>query len=287
MGLKTIVKTPSTLIEILQELYPQSPRTRIKKLLQHNNVICNGKVVTQHSFKLNANDVVEIKASSDTPRTEAPPYRILYEDNDVIVIDKPAGLSTSDTDNNPNVYSTLSHYVKAQSKGITKAFLVHRIDRDVSGALLFAKSKEAMDTLQANWEKTEKLYYALVEGKPEEPEGTIESWLVEDKNFKVHSTQRESEHAKFSVTHFRTLKQFDKHTLLEIDLETGRKNQIRVHLSDIGCPIVGDIKYGATKGFGNRVRLHSFSITFQHPITKEEYRVESALPKGFLFLDNK
>jgi 23S rRNA pseudouridine1911/1915/1917 synthase len=287
MGQKTTVSKPSTLIEILQELYPQSPRTRIKKLLQNNNVVCNGRVVSLHSHKLNVGDVIEVVNNSGGLTRVEPPFPVLYEDSDVIVIDKPVGMSTSSTDNSPNVYFILSQFLKVQTKGRSKAYVVHRLDKEVSGVLLFAKSGKAMDIIKDRWKETQKLYYALVEGIPENPEGTIESWLIEDKTFKVHSTAIPSDKAKFAITHFRTVKQLEKHTLLEVNLETGRKNQIRVHLSDIGCPIVGDRKYGASADFVRRVRLHSSYLSFPHPISGEIIKVESPLPKGFLTLKDK
>jgi 23S rRNA pseudouridine1911/1915/1917 synthase len=287
MGLKTTIKNDCTLLEILQEFYPQSPRTRIKKILQHDNVMCNGKVVTLHSFRLKPGDVVEVKGSSGTPNRAVAPFPVLYEDQDIIVVDKPVGISTSSVDNSPNVYNILSQYLKNQSKGRIKAYVVHRLDKEVSGVLLFAKSEKTMNIIKDNWKETEKLYFALVEGGPESPEGTIESWLVEDKNLKVHSTRMPSEKTKFAITHYRTIKRLDRHTLLEVNIETGRKNQIRVHMSDLGCPIVGDRKYGASTDFVRRVRLHAFCLSFPHPVTKEIITVESPLPKDFLVLKDR
>jgi 23S rRNA pseudouridine1911/1915/1917 synthase len=284
MGFNTTIQYDCTLIEILQELYPQSPRTRIKKILQHDNVLCNGKVVTLHSFRLKPGDVVEVKGSSGSPNNARIPFSVLYEDKDVIVVEKPVGISTSSIDNSADVYHTLSQYMKDQSKGRIKAYVVHRLDKEVSGALLFAKSEKAMNIIKDHWTETKKLYYALVEGRPESPEGAIESWLVEGENLKVYSTHTQSEKAKFAITHYRTMKQLTKHTLLEVNIETGRKNQIRVHMSDLGCPIVGDRKYGASVDFIRRVRLHACYLSFPHPFSKEIITVESPLPKGFLVL---
>jgi RluA family pseudouridine synthase len=235
---------------------------------------------------LKPGDMVEITSSDYSSRVPAP-FPVLYDDHDVIVVEKPVGIATSSTDNSPNVYYILSQYLKAQSKGRIKAYVVHRLDKEVSGVLLFAKSEQAMNLIKDHWSETKKLYYALVEGVPKQVEGTIESWLVEDKIFKVHSTPNPSDKAKFAITHYRTIKQLEKHTLLEIRLETGRKNQIRVHLSDMGCPIVGDRKYGASPDFVRRVRLHSFYLSFPHPFKKETITVESPLPKDFLILKDK
>jgi len=284
MGFKTIIQNDCTLLEILQELYPQSPRTRIKKILQHDNVMCNGKIVTLHSFRLRPGDVVEVKGSSVSPNSARVPFPVLYEDHDVIVVEKPVGISTSSIDNSADVYHTLSQYLKDQSKGRIKVYVVHRLDKEVSGVLLFAKSEEAMNIIKDHWKETKKLYYALVEGRPESPEGTIESWLVEGENYKVYSTRTQSEKAKFAITHYRTIKQLNRNTLLEVNIETGRKNQIRVHMADLGCPIVGDRKYGASSDFVRRVRLHAFYLSFPHPFSKEIITVESLLPNGFLVL---
>jgi 23S rRNA pseudouridine1911/1915/1917 synthase len=138
-----------------------------------------------------------------------------------------------------------------------------------------------MEKVKEGWESTEKHYYALVEGVPKQSEGTIKSWLVEDGKQKVHSTTNQ-ENAKLAVTHYKVIKPVDKYTLLDIITETGRKNQIRVQLSDLGCPIVGDRKYGASAEFVRRIRLHAYSLTFIHPETGKPHTVVSHMPEGFL-----
>ena len=153
----------------------------------------------------------------------------------------------------------------------------------MSGIVLFAKSQFVMNFFKDHWKETEKRYIALVEGAPEKPEGTIQSWLVEDKSQKVHSTGN-SVNAKLAITHYKTIQLLDNYTLLEVKLETGRKNQIRVHLSDAGCPIVGDRKYGASTNYIRRIRLHACYLSFQHPVNCKNIIVESPMPKGFLKL---
>ena len=143
-----------------------------------------------------------------------------------------------------------------------------------------------METLKNMWDQTEKHYFAFVEGTPEKPEGTIRSWLREDKEMKMKSVS-EQPGAKLAITHYKTLKNAGNNTLLDIVTETGRKNQIRVHLSDIGCPIVGDRKYGASSEFVRRVRLHASSLRFPHPVSGKEILVESPLPHEFLVLKPK
>jgi 23S rRNA pseudouridine1911/1915/1917 synthase len=281
--MKISVHKTLTLIEFLTEQYPDSPRTRIKKILQSGTVRINDKQATHHSFILKPGDVVEINREAGKAAKAGLPFPVLYEDTDVIVIDKPAGYPTSSTDGSLSIQEVLSEFLKSQSKGRSRAHVVHRLDKEVSGVLLFAKSDEVMETIKEKWQETEKHYWALVEGIPAEPEGTIKSWLIEDKSQKVHSA-REMPGAKFSVTNYKTLKQVNNNTLLDIKTDTGRKNQIRVHLFDIGCPIVGDRKYGASAEFKRRVRLHAYSLSFPHPVSGKIITVKSEMPQGFLSL---
>lgn len=284
--MKITVNKPTTLIEFLAEQYPDSSRTRIKKLLRHGNIRCNNKCVTLHSHKLSAGDVVEINTYGGIAAKAGLPFPVLFEDQHVIAVEKPVGIATFSADGSASVQWIVAQALKEHSRGKIHAFAVHRLDKEVSGVLLFAKSKMAMDHIKEKWKEAEKRYYALVEGKPESPDGTIESWLVEDHAQKVHST-RESSKAKFSVTHYRIIKQVNQYTLLDVKLQTGRKNQIRVHLSDIGCPIAGDRKYGAAADFVRRIRLHAYYLSFPHPVTGERISIESPMPEGFLSIKNR
>jgi len=284
--MKTTIHKPTTLIEFLTEQFPDSSRTRIKKILQHGNIRCNNKPVTSLSYELSAGDVVEINTHGGTTAKATLPFPVLFDDKHIIVVEKPVGIVTSSTDGSTSVQWIITQFLKEQSRGRMHASVVHRLDKEVSGVLLLAKSHLAMNRIKEKWKETEKRYYALVEGKPEKSEGTIESWLVEDNSQKVHSTH-ESSKAKFSITHYRTIKQVNKYTLRDVNLETGRKNQIRVHLSDIGCPIVGDRKYGASAEFVRRIRLHAYYLSFPHPITGERITLESPLPEGFLSIRDR
>jgi 23S rRNA pseudouridine1911/1915/1917 synthase len=284
--LKTTVNKSLTLIEFLVELYPDSPRTRIIKLLKSGTVRINNKPVTLHSYPLVPGDIVEINPHSGKAARAGLPFPVLFEDQHIIVVDKPAGKSTSSTDGSINILEILSDYLRKQSKGKARAYVVHRLDKEVSGVLLFAKSHDAMEIIKENWVKTEKHYFALVESIPEKPEGTIKSWLIEDKSQKVHST-KDTANAKFAITNYKTIKRLDKYGLLDVKTETGRKNQIRVHLSDIGCPIVGDRKYGASNDYIRRIRLHAYSLSFPHPIDGKMMTVLSPMPEGFLSLKAK
>ncbi|MGD0583982.1 MAG: RluA family pseudouridine synthase [Bacteroidales bacterium] len=284
--MKTTVNKSYTLIEYLTEQYPDSPRTRIKKLLQSGIIRINDKPVTLHSYPIRPGDTIEINLQSGKAIKAGLPFPVLYEDQHVIVVDKPAGKPTSSTDGSVSLHEVLSEFLQKQSKGKVRAYVVHRLDKEVSGVLLFAKSHGVVDTIKENWEKTEKHYYALVEGIPSKAEDTIKSWLIEDKSQKVHST-RERPDAKFSITSYKTIKLIPNYALLDVKTETGRKNQIRVHLSDIGCPIVGDWKYGASKDYIRRVRLHAYSLSFPHPADGKTITIKSPMPDGFLSLKLK
>ena len=281
--MKATVNKPQTLLEFLLEQYPDSPRTRIKKLLQSGTVKVNNKPTTLHSYSLKPGDSVDFGMKTGVATKASLPFPVLYDDQEVIVIDKPAGIATSSVDGSANIQWTISEYLKDKSKGTVRTYVVHRLDKEVSGVLILAKSEKAMDAIKDRWDETEKHYYALVEGSPKDPEGTVTSWLSEDHTQKMHSV-KESPNAKLSITHYKTIRKVDKNSLLDVKTATGRKNQIRVHMSDIGCPIVGDWKYGASKEFIRRIRLHAYSISFPHPVTGKLVTVESPMPKGFLSL---
>jgi 23S rRNA pseudouridine1911/1915/1917 synthase len=284
--LKTTINKSQTLIEFLIGQYPDSPRTRIKKLLQSGTIRVNNRPTTLHSYQLNAGDTIEFGLKTGIATKASLPFTVLYEDQYIIVIDKPAGISTSSVDGSANIQWMISEFLKNLTKGIVRTYVVHRLDKEVSGVLLLAKSEEIMDTIKDKWDETEKHYFAYVEGIPENAEGTIKSWLIEDNTMKMHSAKHEGQ-GKLAITHYKTIRTINNYTLLDIRTETGRKNQIRVHLSDIGCPIVGDRKYGASTDFLRRVRLHACSLSFPHPVNGEMITIESPMPEGFLILKPK
>ena len=284
--MKITVKISSTLIEFLKVQYPDSPRTRIKKLLQEGTIRVNDKPVTLYSYPLKPGDIIEINKQAGNAARAGLPFPVLFEDQFVIVVDKPPGRPTSSTDGSLSIQDLVSEFLKRQTKGKFRAHVVHRLDKEVSGVLLFAKTREAMESIQEKWKDTEKHYYALVEGIPEKEEDTISSWLIEDGSQKVHSTKNTA-NARFAVTNYKVIKVIRDHALLDVKTDTGRKNQIRVHLSDIGCPIIGDRKYGASAEFKRRIRLHACSLTFPHPVDGRTITVKSPMPEGFLSLKAK
>jgi tRNA pseudouridine32 synthase/23S rRNA pseudouridine746 synthase/23S rRNA pseudouridine1911/1915/1917 synthase len=208
---------------------------------------------------------------------------ILYEDDDILVVDKPAGLLTVSTDREGSrtAYFALTDHVRRNSPGPrSRIFIVHRLDRETSGILVFAKNEETKLILQGRWEETGKKYLAVVHGRLEKRSGTITSRLVENKVHRVYSTT-DPNRGRLSHTGYRVLKETRNFSLLELDLLTGRKNQIRVHLADLGHPVVGDRKYGKPKDVHTRLALHSLSLRFQHPRTGAELSFAAPLPAHF------
>lgn len=194
-----------------------------------------------------------------------------------------AGLLTMGTDREKEktAYYLLTDYVKkGNERSRSRVFIVHRLDRDTSGLLIFARNEHAKHFLQENWKEFSKKYYAVVHGKLKEKEGEITSWLFESKAFKVYSVS-DPEKGKYSKTGFKVIKESDKYSLLEINLLTGRKNQIRVHLAEEGHPVVGDKIYGSTEKGTKRLALHAFSLTITHPFTKKEMSFEAEIPSYF------
>ncbi|MBW8016830.1 MAG: RluA family pseudouridine synthase [Planctomycetes bacterium] len=208
---------------------------------------------------------------------------ILYEDKDILVINKPAGLLTVATATNKfkTAYYILTDYVRKGSLKSRKCvFTVHRLDQWTSGVLIFCKSEDAKDRLQDNWKQVQKTYVAVVYGKLKPKQGIITSYLFETKNYVVRSTTDKTK-GKRAQTGYKVLKEVGQFSLVELDLLTGRKNQIRVHLADKGNPIRGDRKYGKDKDTYKRLALHAKSISFTHPTTNQRMTFEAKLPSHF------
>ncbi|HEY1266830.1 MAG TPA: RluA family pseudouridine synthase [Candidatus Binatia bacterium] len=205
---------------------------------------------------------------------------ILYEDRDILVVDKPAGLLTIATDKEKSrtAYFILTDYVrKGYSKSRNRIFIVHRLDRETSGILLFAKTAEAKLALQSQWKTTEKKYLAVVHGRCERQSETITNYLAENKAHFVYSTS-DTKNGKLSQTGYKVLKEASGLTLLEVRLLTGRKHQIRVHLADIGHAVVGDQKYGKEDRAHTRLALHALSLSFKHPFSGKQIAFETEVP---------
>lgn len=269
---------------LLQHMKHKS-RDNIKSLLRNKQIYVNGQVVSQFNYVLHPGQQIVIRADRAIEGTVSRDFRIIYEDEFILVIDKQAGLlSISDGGGHATAYSLLSEYVKRQNPS-NKIFIVHRLDRDTSGLMMFARSEEVQRILQRSWQTSikERTYVAVVEGKVEMLAGTISSYLYESKALIMHSSQ-DPEKGELSVTHYKTLKSNPEFSLLELKLQTGKKNQIRVHMQDIGHSITGDKKYGASSNPVRRLCLHASVLAFQHPVTGKPLRFESKIPASFLRL---
>ena len=208
---------------------------------------------------------------------------VLYEDQDILVVNKAQGLLTVSTEREKEktAYFLLNEYVKkGNSKSKNRIFIVHRLDRETSGVLVFAKNERSKRYLQDEWQQFTKTYFAVIHGQLTEKEGTIISYLLENKAYKVYSV-KDAEKGKYSKTGYKTVKGSSKFSLLEINLFTRRKNQIRVHFSEKGHPIVGDTAYGKRDKGINRLCLHAASLTISHPFTKKEMTFETGIPTYF------
>lgn len=229
----------------------------------------------------------------DRPVFKKPPARfqpkgitVIYEDQDILVINKIHGLLTMGTEREKEntAYYLLNDYVKkGNSKSKNRVFIVHRLDRETSGVLVFAKTEITKRYLQYEWQKFSKTYYAVIYGQQPEKEGSIVSYLMENKIHKVYSV-KDTENGKYSKSGYKMIRESSKYSLLEINLFTGRKNQIRVHFSEKGYPVVGDAAYGKPDKGINRLCLHAASLTITHPYTKKEMTFETSIPTYFNLL---
>jgi len=258
-------------------------RDNVKSLLRNRQVLVNGEPVTQFNHELKPGDTVTISAVRHTGGLMARNMRLVYEDEYLIVIDKNAGLLSMASDNVKylTAYNILSTYVKSQ-KASNRIFIVHRLDRETSGLMMFARSEKVQSLMQRDWKHnvTARTYVALVEGEVTEPEGVIKSYIYESKALVMHST-RNPEKGDLAITRFRRLKSGKEYSLLEVTLETGKKNQIRLHMQEIGHSIAGDRKYGAATSPIGRLGLHASLLAFIHPVTGREMRFESRIPAKF------
>lgn len=295
------------LLEYLFGTFSGRSRTSIKSLLTHGQIEVNGRPVSAFDFPLKTNDVITIREhgrkrsrkEEENPLEKAlgRQVRIVHEDDDLIVVEKAAGLLTMSTGKAGEVtaYSVLTEYVRSRSgSGMSQSgnsrtdtrpriFIVHRIDRETSGLLVFAKNRKTQEALQDNWNDCvrERKYVAVVEGHLSPAEGRITSWLKEHpKSLKMISDPYDNG-GKKAVTRYRTIGQNRGYSLVEFELDTGRKNQIRIHASDMGCPIAGDYKYGASTDPIGRLALHALTLSFRHPGTGKVMRFETPFPELF------
>ena len=280
------VEKKDTLLACLLISLPHKSRNLLKAVLRDGQVTVDGTSVSQFDHGLRPGQRIEVRWDKKTPQQQPHGLNIVYEDQELIVINKPAGLLTiaTDKEKRKTAYAVLSNYVK-QEDPENKIFVIHRLDRETSGLLMFAKNETIKTQIQENWGTTieQRTYIGVVEGEVEQQEGTILSWLKESKAFIVYSSQN-PQHGQKAVTHYKKIKGNNSFSLLQINLETGRKHQIRVHMQDIQHPIIGDSKYGSTQSPIRRMGLHAQVLAFTHPKTGKLCRFETEIPRKFLQL---
>lgn len=274
---------PAQLQDFLIENLKSEGRNKIKALLKYRAVLVNGRPVSKYDYKLKTGDTIKVAVTQDRTVAQNPLLNIIFEDEDIIAINKPAGLLSIATDKEAErtAYHLLMEYVKEKDKE-NRVYIVHRLDRDTSGVLVIAKNEKIKLALQDHWGSIVKTrgYIAVVEGTPKKESDRLVSWLRETSTHHIYSSGRKGDGLE-AITNYQTIKKGDDYTLLAIDLETGRKNQIRVQLQDMGHPIAGDKKYDALTNPLKRLCLHANKLAFIHPYTNELLTLETPIPKEF------
>ncbi len=292
------VQRSDTLLEFLLKKCNTS-RNNVKSLLTRKQVFVGGSVVTQYDFPLAKDDEIKIaKMPQKEAKTKTAPVRrtvkfspqtvkIVYEDDDFLAVDKPNGLLSVESDNDrESAYLYVVEYLKSNGKN-ARPYILHRIDKETSGVLVFAKDIKIHSMLKMRWNEQVQTreYYAVVEGCPEKQSDTVVSYLKENRNNLMYSTNDPT--GQKAVTKYEVVAKTDEYSLLRVEIETGRKNQIRVHMQKLGCPVVGDDKYGHTKDPLKRLGLHASKLSFIHPKTKELITFNATVPPSFKELFNK
>lgn len=274
MAINIPVTKDDTLLKFLFDQNLHYSKSKIKSLLKHECISIDHEVTTQFDDPVTIGQVISIVEHNQQLDT---PLKLIYEDEDILVIDKPYGLLTIATnkDEELTAYRLASTYVKTQNTR-NKIFVVHRLDKDTSGVLLFAKSDRAKKAYQENWNKlvSDRTYVAVVEGEVLRTKATLESYLQENKTTHMYSTSS----GLHAITRYEVLKASPDNSILKVNIDTGRKNQIRVHMADMKHPILGDKKYGAKTNPIKRLALHAYRLVVQNPITKKEMTFKAPLP---------
>jgi 23S rRNA pseudouridine1911/1915/1917 synthase len=285
MAEKFIVKEPSKLLEFLFNHLTGWSKKTIKQRLQGSSVAVNGEINTKHDYALNVDDVVEVgvikKASTQAQTLQK--LEIIYQDKDIIAINKPAGLLSvgNTTESKQHALAILRNQL-SRGKNQVKLWPVHRLDRDTSGILLFATSKEMREAVMDKWGVSEKIYLAIVEGCPKERKGTINQPLrIDEKEYRMHVGKHPD--AKPAITHYEVKQTTPERSLLKVKIETGRQHQIRAHLAWLGHSIIGDERYGKK---GEKMGLHAKKLTIIHPVKKKPISFEVDAPRDFYALLN-
>ena len=280
--MRYVVAARRHLLDALAVMFPESSRTTLRQMLQTGRVRVNGEIEKNARRELEEDDTVDV-ADKAVHRNLPEGLAILHEDNDVIVVLKAHGLLTvaTERERDTTAQAYLNVYL-GQKKGEERIQVVHRLDRETSGVLIFAKNAYAREQLKEQFaaHTVDRVYIAIVEGRMDPEAGTFSSYLRERRDLRMQSVAEHPE-AKFAVTHYRTIEANDRYSMLEVTLETGRKNQIRTHLSEAGHPVLGDRMYGSEVNPIGRLALHAKLLGFDHPITRKHMVFTAPVPKAF------
>ena len=272
------VKEESTLLEYILK-YIEPNRKKAKNLLYNKSILINNKNISQYNHPIHINDIIEIKKFTNTKINNN--INILYEDDNIIVVNKPSNLLTISNrkEKEHTLYSMISDYIKEKNKH-NKIFVIHRLDKDTSGIIMFAKNEKVKKLYQDNWNNIVKYrgYTAIIEGIPEKKEDTITLYLKENKNLKMYP----SKDGDKAITKYKIKKSNKDYSLVDIEILTGKKNQIRATMEYINHPIVGDIKYSSKDKSLGRLGLHAHKLIIINPITKKEMTFETRIPNSFI-----
>ena len=279
-----IVENQSQLLDFLLVAFKDKSRSEVKSYLAHKQIAVNGKCVTAFDFSLKRADNVRFSSVGEEKSNPNHKCNIVYEDDEILVVNKKYGALTMSTgkEDETTCYSLMTEHVRRRGRN-NRVFIVHRLDRETSGLLMFAKSEKAQQILQDNWNENviARTYFAVVDGKVEQDKGQIVSYLTESRKSLKMKSSPTNNGGKKAVTNYKILHRGEKYSLLELELKTGRKNQIRVQLASIGHPIAGDKKYGAQTNPLQRICLHARSLAFFHPITRQKMFFDTDIPKEF------
>ena len=270
------------LLEFLLETLKGQSRNSVKSLLTNHRVSVDGAPISQYNFKLAKGDVVIISKTPIHKKTRSN-LPIIFENDEIIVINKPSGLLSiaSDKEKGSTAYRMLTDYVQQKDKH-NRIYVVHRLDEDTSGVLMVAKNEKLRDALQDKWNElvSSRGYYAIVDGKLDKKSGTLTSYLKKNAQNMMYSSKKAGD-GQYAVTHYKVLAETDSYSFLDVHIDSGRKNQIRVHLGDIGHNVIGDDKYGNPTNPIKRLGLHAYELILKHPFTGKEMKFKAPIPKEF------
>ena len=270
------------LLEFLLLTFKDQSRNSVKSLLTNHRVSVDGAPISQYNFKLTKGDVVIISKTPIHKKTRSN-LPIIFENDEIIVINKPSGLLSiaSDKEKGSTAYRMLTDYVQQKDKH-NRIYVVHRLDEDTSGVLMVAKNEKLRDALQEKWNDlvSSRGYYAIVDGKLDKKSGTLTSYLKKNAQNMMYSSKKEGD-GQYAVTHYKVIEENDKYSFLDVHIDSGRKNQIRVHLGDIGHNVIGDDKYGNPSNPIKRLGLHAYELVLTHPFTNKVMKFKAPLPKEF------